>query len=176
MEDFFQILIFIIFIVSSIISSKNKKKKKKQQQQKQKATVPSSMPSNAKSKQPTKQKTQQELFEELFGIKTKPTPPPVVYEEEAVEDSVYQTWNAEDDFKQTKHNDDYSYKEKDQQRKSLIEESKAAYKSFETHSTLTTIKKPRPKNKLQKIFSNPSNLKEYIVVNEVLKKPKALRR
>lgn len=176
MEDFFQILIFVIFIVSSIISSRNKKKKK--QQQKQKTAMASSIPSNKKSKHPTKQKTQQEIFEELFGIKTTSSvPPPVVYEqEEKVEDSVYQTWNAEDDFNQTKHNDDYSYKEKDQKRKALIEESKAAYKSFEKHSASNTIKKPRPKSKLQKIFSNPSNLKEYIVLSEVLGKPKSLRR
>jgi len=173
MEDIFQILIFLIFIVSSIISSRNKKKKK--QQQKKKTTLPQNMPSSAKSKQPTKQKTQQEIFEELFGIKTKPTPQPVVYEEEKVEDSVYQTWNAEDDFSQTPHNDDYSYEEKDQKKKSLIEQNKASY------SNLKKSTKPaeiiiRPKSKLQKIFSNPSNLKEYIVINEVLKKPKALRK
>ena len=172
MEEYFQILIFIIFIVSSIISSRNKKKKKQQQQ---KATLPTSMPSSAKSKQPTKQKTQQELFEELFGIKTKPTPPPVVYKEEPVEDSVYQTWNAEDDFSQTSHNDDYSYEEKDQRKKLSFEKSKAAYSSFIKSPKESEIVK-RPKSKLQKIFSNPSNLKEYIVVNEVLKKPKALRR
>lgn len=175
MEEYFQILIFIIFIVSSIISSRNKKKKKQQQKQQQNTNVPTSIPSSVNTKQPTKQKTQQEIFEELFGIKTKPTPPPVTYEEEKVEDSVYQTWNAEDDFSQTSHNDDYSYEEKDQRKKLSFEKSKAAYSSFIKSPKESEIVK-RPKSKLQKIFSNPSNLKEYIVVNEVLKKPKALRR
>ncbi len=176
MEDFFQILIFIVFIVSSIISSRNKKKKKRQQQQ-QKTNTPTSVPTTIKNRQPTKEKTPQEILEELFGIKTNPPLPPPVYKEEVkVEDSVYETWNAEDDFTQTKHNDDYSYKEKDKRRKALIEQSKAAYTTYKKHSTSSVKKKSRTQTKLQKIFSNPSNLKEYIVINEILAKPKALRR
>jgi hypothetical protein len=110
-------------------------------------------------------------------MKKRTPPPPVQYEKaKNIEDSAYQTWNAEDDFNKTKHNDDYSFKIRDQKKKSLFEKNKASYTSLEKNTSLLTEKKPRTKTKLQKIFSNPSNLKEYIIISEVLGKPKALRR
>jgi hypothetical protein len=168
MEDFFQILIFIIFIISSIISSKNKKKKKQQ-----KSKTLGNNPKISSTQKP--QKTQQEIFEELFGLKPKPEVPPVgvITETPKAEKTVYKTWYAEDDFKKTKHNDNYSFKDKVQNTKEQLEKEKQEHEAL---TKKTKSRKTVKKNKYQKLFQNPSTLRDYIIVSEILNKPKALVR
>ncbi len=202
MEDFFQILIFIVYIIIMIISA-NKKRKKKAQ--KQKVGFPASSKSGATNlPHVKKQKSQQEIFEELFGIKPKPatTQAETTKQTAKVETSTYKTWYAEDDFKPKKHNDNYSFRKKDkfekeefqeeslehdvfyvrkknkfkekaQKTKEQLEQERLAHKAIKE----SKLKKKEPKkNKYQKLFDNPSTLKDYIVISEILNKPKALRR
>ncbi len=199
MEDAIQIIIFILFFIFSIISSKNKKKKQ------QKIKRQANPPSGKIYKQQTQQNKQQDIFEELFGLKPKPQVPPVGTATEAnkQKESGYKTWYAEDDFKPKRHNDNYSFKEKDEELKQEFAEEDIEHDVFrikrksnfeedikKTKEKLTKEKlehgaliknkqnltKNTVENKYQKLFQNPSTLKDYIIVSEILNKPKALRR
>jgi len=195
MEDTIQIIIFILFFIFSIISSKNKKKKK-QQQLKKKANSPHIQ----SAKQGKLKRNQQEIFEELFGLKPEPEVPPVgvVNKDNKNEESSYKTWYAEDDFKYRKHNDNYSFREKDEDLKEEFAEEDIEHDIFKhtpkdylktkkqleqeklKHKSLISKQidksQNKKKNKYQKLFQNPSSLKDYIVISEILTKPKALRR
>ncbi len=198
MEDFFQILIFVVYIIIMIISAKNKKKKK---QQKQKVAFPASTKSKTTNlPEVSKQKSQQEIFEELFGIKPKQNK---TAEQKAVTpEPSYKTWYAEDDFKPKKHNDNYSFRNKDKFEKEEFEEESLEHDVFyvrkknkfkeKVEKTKEQLEKERlahkaiketnfknkktTQNRYQKLFDNPSTLKDYIVISEILNKPKALRR
>ncbi len=201
MEDTIQIIIFILFFIFSIISSKNKNKKKKQQKIKRQVN----QPSGKIYKQQTQQNKQQDIFEELFGLKPKPQVPPtgVVTDVNKQKESGYKTWYAEDDFKPKRHNDNYSFKEKDEELKQEFAEEEIEHDVFrikrksnfkeDIKKTKEKLEKEKleyealkgnkqnltrniVKNKYQKLFQNPSTLKDYIIVSEILNKPKALRR
>jgi len=167
MEDAIQIIFFIIFFIFSILSSKKKNKKKK-------SNVPV-QPAKAKKNQSSQTKTQQEIFEELFGLKQKPEVPPVdvITETQKTKENVYKTWYAEDDFKKTKHNDNYSFKEKVQKTKEQLEKEKLEHEALKQVSKSPKIV---AQNKYQKLLLNPTTLKDFIVISEILNKPKALRR
>lgn len=171
MEDFFQILIILIFIIGSIVSSMRKKKK-----QQAKKPLPVPVESKANSKQ-QKQKRSAEILEELMGLKVNlPEPPqkeaPQVYSENS--DSDVDTWDPTKEF-EVKNDDGYSnYQQKTNAKKAEFDLDRNKYRAFKEEIILPNkIKKPAKKLNL---FTNNSNLKDYIIIQEILNKPKSYRR
>ena len=174
MEDYFQIIIIAIFIISSIISSINKKKK----QQAAKNNVPD-IPSgsNAASK-PTikkKQKTSSEILEEMLGFKIEiPEPqkkeaPPIYAENDG-----YSSWDPSEEYEKVENSGLNNYQDKILAKKTDLEADKNKHKAFKD-----IVKKPK-KNKAaktkEKLFADKTSLKDYILIQEILNKPKALRK
>jgi hypothetical protein len=171
MEDYFQIIFIAIFIISSIISSMNKKKKKQQ------AKMAKSMPTK---RQPVaanvKKKSSSQILEEILGLKIEiPEPPqkeaPVVYSNYGESNTTWDPAKEYDDIT----DDGYSnYENKISQKKAEYLKDSTKHKAFKDDVVKV---KPTQKNIYkEKIFTNQSNLKNYIVIQELLNKPKALRR
>jgi hypothetical protein len=171
MEDYIQIIFIAIFIISSIISSMNKKKKKQQ------AKMAKSMPTE---RQPVaanvKKKSSSQILEEILGLKIEiPEPPkkgaPVVSSNYGESNT---TWDPTKEYEDISDDGYSNYENKISQKKAeyLINSNK--HKAFKDDVVKV---KPTQKNIYkEKIFSNNSNLKDYIVIQELLNKPKALRR
>ena len=164
MEDAIQIVFFIIFFIFSILSSKNKNKKKK-------TNVPV-QPAKTKQNKSSQTKTQQEIFEDLFGLKTEHDTQPVVIDTEPTTSS-YKSWYAGDNYNKTNYDDASSFKEKVQKTKEQLEKEKLEHEALKQKIKSTHIVK---QNKYQKLLLNSSTLKEFIIISEILNKPKALRR
>ncbi len=169
MEDLFQIVLIAVFIISTIVSSINKKKK---QQAKASKADQSNLP---KKNVPiaTQQKPANKMLEELLGFKIDiPEPPkreaPVNYSENET------TWDPTKEY-ETKVNDGLNdYQTKNAAKKDQISHDRIKYKAFKDEPAKT---KYVPKIiSRKKIISSESNLKDYIVIQELLNKPKALRR
>jgi len=172
MEDLFQILFILIFIVGSIVSSMRKKKKKEQNKQ-----TNTMQPKNIKTQESNtkKQKSSAELLEELLGLKVQLPEPqakeaPMVYSEE---DRI-ETWDPAKEFEDSAEIKNSTYKEKTIAKKIEFNQDRKRYKAFsKSVSPTRTFKKSTT---VQRLFSNPTDLKDYIIVQEILNKPKALRR
>jgi len=169
MEDFFQIIIILVFIISSIVSSMRKKKK-----QQAKKTFPVKVESKTNSQQ---QKSSADILEELLGFKVNLPEPqkqeaPPVYAESSQAD--VDTWDPEKEFSD-KNADGYNdYQEKINAKKVEFDLDRNKYKAFKEDITLPImIKKPVHKKNL---FTKQTNLKDYIIIQEILNKPKAFRR
>ncbi len=176
MEDFFQIIIIIFFMLSSIASSMKKKKKKQQHEKK-----PMPRPADSKPQvKAQKQKTSAEILEEILGLKVEmPEPPtkeaPVILEENENID----TWNPsseyDNNFEYNKHDDrNLDYEESVLSKKLEFSQDRDKRKTFVDEEI--TISKTKDKTVAQKLFSDRDNLKDYIIIQEILNKPKALRR
>ena len=176
MEDYFQIIFIAIFIISSIISSLNKKKKKQAKMAEtestnlSRTTVPAARP----------QKPANKMLEELLGFKIDiPEPPqreaPVNYSENYDEHS---SWDPTKEFEEKvnlKTQDGESdFQTKNDAKKNQISKDRLKYQAFKEE-----IVKEKPlklKTNKEKILTSQSNLKDYIIIQELLNKPKALRR
>jgi len=175
MEDLFQILFILFFIITSIVSSMRKKKKRQQAK-----TVPKSQPLKTEATY-KKQKSSSEILEEILGIKIeKPEPQPqeVPTFQSSPYTSSYQggneTWDPTSEYEETSEEGTSTYKEKMEAKKSEITQDKKKHKAFQENKVIHK-KKIHP-NKFAKLFSKKSDLKKYIIIQEVLNKPKALQR
>lgn len=173
MEDLFQILIIIFFIVSSIASSM--KKKKKQQSKKTTSFPQQSEKPNTIAK---KQKSSAEVLEEMFGFKLELPEPqkteaPYKYSEENYSD----TWNPESDFEEFSTEGKSDYAEKITEKKNELTNDKQKHRAFKDENLqISKNSQIEPQSKFSKLFAQQSNLKDYIIIQEILNKPKALRR
>lgn len=169
MEDFFQIIIILVFIISSIVSSMRKKKK---QQTKKPLPVKVEKKTNT-----TQQKSSADILEELLGFKVNLPEPqkqeaPPVYSENSYND--VDTWDPTKEFEDKNDNGYSDYQEKITAKKAEFDLDRNKYKAFKEEILLPkTIKKPTKKLNL---FTNQSNLKDYIIIQEILNKPKSYRR
>lgn len=171
MEDLFQIIIIVIFILSSIVSSM--KKKKKAQNKASRKPVKNKNPELSKNK-----KSSSDILEEILGMKIElPEPQPVEVPVNYSEDSTEQenTWDPEKDYAVTNNNSEIDYKDVIKAKKSELLEDKLKYKATSKSEVYFSQVKPKI-TKAQKLFSNASSLKDYIIIHEILDKPKALRR
>jgi len=177
MEDLFQIIFILIFILGSIASSMKKKKKKQQQMKKTprrpvgESTAKPPMPSNKK------QKSSAEMLEEMFGLKVElPEPPkkeaPKIYSEETID--VTPTWDPAKEYEDTIEELQVDYKDRISARKSEFREEKKKHEAFKKERIIP--KRVKKSSKTRKLFTSQTNLKDYILVQEILNKPKALRR
>lgn len=182
MEDLFQILFIVIFIVSSIVSSM-KKKKKKQQAANKRTQMPTA---NKQTQKPAvmkpaaakmKQKTSSEILEEILGLKIQlPEPPQKEAPKSYSEPHSYEehSWDPAKDYDDINEDKSEDYHDRINAKKSQLEKDKDKHKAFK--DTLVLPKQTAKPTKFQKLFENQSNLKDYIVIQELLNKPKALRR
>ena len=186
MEDIFQIAIIVIFIVSSIISSLNKKKKAEQQAGNAKSKIPNPKVPNPIS---SDQKSSKNVLEELFGFKLEiPEPqqkeaPNNSYDNSTAydnldsydqADSYDSTWSPEESY-DVKNNEGRSdYASINLAKKEQLSSDKEKYQSFKKEETSkSNLFKP---NRIKSIFADKSHLKDYVVIQDVLNKPKALRK
>lgn len=169
MEDLFQIILIAVFIISSIVSSMSKKKKQQAKAaKKDQSTLPRKNAPIA-----TQQKSTNKMLEELLGFNIDiPEPPkqeaPVNYSE------TENTWDPSREYEEQVQDGVSDYQSKNAEKKDQISQERIKYKAFK--NAPTKVKSVKKNIIRQKLFSSQSNLKDYIVIQELLNKPKALRR
>ena len=174
MEDLFQIIIIAVFIISSIVSSLNKKKK--QQKKNKGMQIPTQR--DVKTTVPKKkQKTSAEILEEMLGLKIElPEPPkkeaPKSYSKDL--ESSGETWDPANDFRDYSEENFTRAKDKEVYKSTLTSDNKN--KSRLSKEEKKAVQSKSEPTKIQKLFADQSNLKNYILIQEILNKPKALRR
>ena len=184
MEDLFQILIILIFIIGSIISSLNKKKKRqkvKMQKESNNPVVPDKRERVTPNISQENQKSSSDILEEMFGLKIKLPEPqsdeaPIDYSESMTEEE--ETWDPAKDYEGVndpirKVRIEKNYDLKDSEKKTELLADKEKHRAFKKDKKSETLLYSIAR---QKLFSEEANLKEYIIVQEILNKPKALRK
>ena len=186
MDNLFEYL-FILFIIISFFSSYFDKKKKAQQKKKAREKGQVNNIPAAKQRQP-----QRDILEELFGIKQNPPPHPIPQPEKktevadqsldismGMEDN--KTWNPEDEFKDVIPMKAEGMIEKagtDLEFEDSIKLNAALEKSAsEEMQPYYIVEAPNAyESDLKERLRNPRTVREFIIVSELLGKPKALRR
>ena len=175
MEDLFQILIILIFIISSIVSSMNKKKRKQKVQAVKPQPVTTTM--EPEPVQAKKEKSSAEILEEMFGMKINLPEPqeveaPPSYGEKI--ESEPETWDPSQDYEVAeKKVQKIGYESKVNAKKSQLSADSEKHRAFKDEIEPEQVVKSLG---VKKLFSQQTNLKDYIKVQEILNKPKALRR
>jgi hypothetical protein len=176
MEDFVQILVIILFIIISIASSK--KKKSKQQTFTKPKVSPNRQNVNFNRKAVT-QNNKSNILEELFGLKLPEMEPQNTevpnYKSTPAYNS-YQKLSADAEAEYERENEDgvSDYYEKETKEIFDRNSEKEKHQAFKTR-TVENIEE-QINSKIHKIFSDRSDFKNYIIIQELLNKPKALRR
>lgn len=169
MEDYFQIIFIAIFIISSIISSLNKKKK---QQAKAAKVDPSGIPTK-QNPVLREQKPANKILEELLGFKIEIPEPP--QKEAPISYSGYEeSWDPTKEFETQVEDGVSDYQKLNAEKKDQAFQDRTKYQAFKKDAVNTKLV-PQKITK-EKIISSKSNLKDFIVIQELLNKPKALRR
>lgn len=175
MEDIFQIVIIVFFILSSIASARKKKRKKEQAKNRQNVQTTVQVPVQKK-----KQKSSAEILEEILGLKVDIPEPPkreapaIKHKNEEVD-----TWDPSSEYDLESEDGVSNYQEKISEKKSQLFEAKKkheAFKNKEVEPQKEEIKKISNSTVTKKLFTGQNNLKDYIIIQEILNKPKALRR
>ena len=175
MEDLFQIIFILIFILGSIASSLSKKKKQRQAKNKAQP-IPVREPESAASKKKPA-KTTSQVLEEILGMKIE-LPEPQKYEapRDFSEDSIAtKTWDPTKEFEVKTNDGESDYEGKITEKKSEFLEARKKHSAFKKEEKVK-VKDFIEVSGIDKLFSKEANLKEYIKVQEILNKPKALRR
>jgi len=184
MDNLFEYL-FILFIIISFLSSYFDKKKKAQRKKNASGRTQVNIPA-AKQQQP-----QRDILEELFGVKQNPVPPqmPQLKENAEVINKTLtdlgaqenKTWNPEDEFKDVTLSPSENVME-NIKKKMEQEDAPMTYSSLEK-SAAKEMKMYRKievpnlyESDIKARLKEPKTLKEFIIVSELLGKPKALRR
>ncbi len=151
--DNIQDIIVFLFIAFSILSSLLKKKKKAE-----------------KGNQPARPSAKKPVFnlEEMLGIQM---PPEQQKEKTVSEVDAYFLQNSQK--KEIKKESEKTYSEKRAEKIKELESLKEKEKVIKT--TVKTISSRSKSSDFKKKILNVSSLKEYIIMNEILGKPLALR-
>ncbi|MBK8946566.1 MAG: hypothetical protein IPM32_15020 [Ignavibacteriae bacterium] len=180
MEDFLQIIIVIIFILSAISSSRKKKDKSNiPNSEKQKLSKPNFEP----NKNRNLPKTGTQVLEEILGFKLEL---PESQKSEIPNYSTdnlptlesrnldYENYDSEKSLEEINDGNEDNYSEKYLTHKSEIKSLKEKHSSFKD-KVIIGQEKNQP-NRFAKLLEEKNNLKNFIVVQEILSKPKALRK
>lgn len=180
MEDFIQIIIIIIFILSAISSSKKKKDKGKTPP----LVKPTQLPQNMnKNKNIDLQNAGTKILENIFGFKLELPEPqktqvPVNYSDDIpsldnkrVE---YVDYDEEKGLEEINEGTEDNYTEKYLAHKSQINAAKEKRQSFKVQNK--SIHDLKSVNRFAKLMKEKNSLKNYIIIQEILSKPKALRK
>lgn len=193
MDNFFEILIYL-FIIFTFLSSVFKKKKP--EQQKPKANIPQQrqefeityspeqeMESSSVKSSSTDEYDILKELEQFFKVgesqaPPKPKPPSIpqpvrVEQKKTVEDS----WRSKTESEH-KYEDIWEKKQRDvaARKKELDSLTSLMATQFEELLKEKKVYTSAFERNIKKKLKNPSSLKEYIVISELLGKPKALRR
>lgn len=172
MEDIFQILFILIFVISSIVSSMKKKKKTAEKKQ-----IPKPSPVQAnRAENPIPKKTSAEVLEEMFGLKVN-IPEPYKNEAPAYSDDVIpspSTWDPTKEYEEIYDDGTSEYQSNISAKKDEFQQNKNKHRAFVNDSA--SSKKRKIEGKINKLFTSRSDLKDYIIIQEILNKPKSLRR
>ncbi|MGD8780108.1 MAG: hypothetical protein PVH88_14230 [Ignavibacteria bacterium] len=181
MDNIFELLV-ILFLIFSAFSSILSKKKKQRKEMEKKTSSP--VPSSKKSK---------DIFEELFGLKFPEE------NEETIETVSYKTeeentWDPESEFlggtkpsqPKTRQIEKKSSKIESQYKPSWQQVNydkltRSEIKELDKETTLKEFSKTKVSvNKkaleIKTKLNSPTTIREYILISEILNKPKALRR
>ena len=192
MEDIFEILIYIFIIVSFLSSFFKKKKRGQQPEQQRQAEQKHFQETAAEDQKKVQEEFQSDFLKELedfFKVGTEEQPKFV--EPKPLEDTVVPKETETEIEKSVKEKerrtlaaakqataDPWVLKKEEIKRKkakidSSIEEQAAKFEKLlqEKGSAASEINK-----KIKKRLGDPVNLKEYIIISEIIGKPKALRR
>ncbi len=175
MEDFIQILVFLLFIILTIASSR--KKKSKSQTTAKPKVITDKQSVGQKPKVVSKNKTN--YLEELLGIQL-PEPEPqntgVPSYTQTTPYNSYEKLSPEAEAEYEKENEDgvSDYYENEIDEKTELNTEKDKHKAFKTESSFAEVEKIR--HEINSMIADRSNLKNYIIIQEILNKPKALRR
>lgn len=196
-SNFFEYLIIIFFIVSALQSFLGKKKKQQQKNNKQQSTTVSPQAQTEKKKE-----SAQDIFEQMFGLKIpdqneKQTKIPSDTETDVLDPKGYHdsSWNPEEEYEDSIGVETVRYENQDyQNRHSNTEYADRTVGKTDQPSTAKEIMGKIPtKMEVEKVgesdketvqfierirnnITNPDSIREYILVSEILNKPKALRR
>lgn len=175
MEDFIQILVIVIFILSSLASS-FKKKKKSQKVPGSSKQIPQQKPGVANTNEPKKKSTEQ-ILEELLGLKVDlPEPQPREAQPSYAEE---QTWDPSKEFYENENIDNdvkNSYRDIVKDKKAELKKGSLKHRAFKDSPSIVSPHSKRGKSKARKLIENQNSLKDLVVINEILNKPKALRK
>jgi len=199
--NFFEYLIIIFFVVSALQSFFGKKKKqqaKERQAQQGRSAQQIPQPQNRRQNE----ESPKDILEQMFGLKIpdqseKQTKIPSDTNTEVLDPKGYHetTWNPEEEYEDSIGIETVRYENQDyQNRHKKTEYADPTIRKAEQPSTAQKIMGKIPTKmevenvgkmdletvqfiqRIRNNISNPDSIREYILVSEILNKPKALRR
>jgi hypothetical protein len=122
-----------------------------------------------------KKKSSADILEEMFGMKIElPEPQEAEAPKNYSENVKEETWDPVKEFDEVYEKPESDYELKNTAKKSELSANSQKHRAFKEEKidadTLVDVLG------VQKLFSKQANLKDYIKVQEILNKPKALRR
>ncbi|MDZ7763530.1 MAG: hypothetical protein U5K00_03770 [Melioribacteraceae bacterium] len=202
-SNLFEYLIIIFFIVTALQSMFGKKKKqRKQQEQREQQRRQESYPQRSTHSSTQKERGQEspkDIFEEMFGFKLpdekeKQTKTPSDRETEVLDPAKNNetTWRPEEEYEDsigietvryadTEDKKSYKYQEKMAALERKAEKSKRMIDRLPAKMEVVevggpTVEQKRLAERIKNTVRDPETLREYILVSELLNKPRALRR
>lgn len=198
--NFFEYLIIIFFVVSALQSLFGKKKK--QQQKNRQAQQGSGAPQQRQQRNEEKKESAQDILEQMFGLKLpdqneKQTKTPSDTETDVLDPKGYHdtSWNPEEEYEDSIGIETVRYENTDYQNRHKKTEYKEQVRNVDrqTDTAKRIMGKIPTQMKVEEVgvsltetvqfvqrirnnISNPDSIREYILVSEILNKPKALRR
>ncbi len=196
--SFFEYLIIIFFVVSALQSFFGKKKKQQQKEKQSQQRV--SVPRQQRTEQ--KKESTQQILEQMFGLKIpeenkRQTKIPSDTTTEVLDPRGYHdtSWNPEEEFEDSigietvrYENQEYQnrhsktvYSEPDRKTVMEVDSSRRIMGKIPTQMKVEEVGKSLTETvqfvqRIRNNISNPDSIREYILVSEILNKPKALRR
>jgi hypothetical protein len=197
-SNLFEYLIIIFFVVSAIQSFFGKKKKQQQKERQTQERAGASRPQRTEAKK----ESAQEILEQLFGLKIpeekpKQTKTPSGGNTDVLDPSGYHdtSWNPEEEYEDSIGVETVRYENNDYNKwntnseyvepaKKVDSKTSAAQKimgkiptkmEVEEVGTVST-EEIQFVQRIRNNISNPDSIREYILVSEILNKPKALRK
>jgi hypothetical protein len=152
-------------------------KKKKRQKAEAGQSTPVSTTTEPEPVQAKKEKSSAEILEEMFGMKIQLPEPqeveaPPSYGEKFEDEP--ETWDPTKEYEQAeKKTKKIEYESKVKAKKTELSASSEKHRAFKDEIEPEQVLKSLG---VKKLFSQQTNLKDYIKVQEILNKPKALRR
>lgn len=174
MDDIIQIIVFF-FIIYSILAPIFGKKKQQQNAYKKKPT--STMEGESKSGSPSNSSSR-DIFEEILGFKIPKTDNDYSRTEEyPTGDRELRTINYETELQTDYRNLEKESKIPDGNYEKLAAKIKAEAEAPHLHYDLQKSYEENAKLvELKKRFKEPTTIKDFVLVSEILNKPKALRK
>jgi hypothetical protein len=182
MDDIFQVLIYI-FIIVTFLASLFKKRQKPQDKRSEPVSNPTPQP---RMETKSSQQDEYDILKEIEKMFKTEIPVPEKEKEKAFEkesehfksEEWYQPTETEHKTTTSEHtfeNWDNKRRKADESRKAVNEKIIKQAEMFEKSLARTTVGKSYIKKNIMQRFKEPSSLKEYIIISEIIGKPKSLQ-